>query len=71
MAKGSSISGNGSEDGSGNDSYTITGRGTVSREQMIQEIKDGRHPDTHVVQRDGEEYARNNPNSSTQDNIND
>ena len=69
MAKGSSINGNGN--GSGNSSYIITGRGEISRAQMVKEVKQGKHPDTHVIKRGGIEYARNNPNNNKPDNIND
>jgi hypothetical protein len=71
MAKGQSINGNGGGRNGGNESYTITGRGTVSRSNLIREINNGQHPDTHVVVRNGIEYARNNPNSNKPDNIND
>jgi hypothetical protein len=70
MAKGSSISGNGGGDGGGNDGYAIKGRGDVTRAQMVKEVKKGQHPDTHVVKINGKEYARNNPNHDTPDNIN-
>ncbi|EHR4992581.1 DUF3892 domain-containing protein [Vibrio parahaemolyticus] len=73
MAKGSSINGNGGNgngNGNGNDSYTITGRGEISRAQLIREVKQGKHPDTHIYKRNGVEYARNNPNHDRPDNIN-
>ncbi|WP_279147207.1 DUF3892 domain-containing protein [Photobacterium carnosum] len=65
MAKGKNINGNG--DGS----YTIIGRGVVARPTLIKEVKEGKHPDTHVYKRNGVEYARNNPNNNVPDNIND
>lgn len=71
MAKGSSINGNGGGRNGGNASYTIIGRRTVSRSQLVREVNQGRHPDTHVVNVNGVDYARNNPNSSKPDNIND
>jgi hypothetical protein len=67
MAKGSSINGNGNKR---NNSYTITGRGIVSRAKLVSEIKQGLHQDTHVYERNGVEYARNNPNQNKPDNIN-
>ena len=70
MARGSSISGNGGN-GSGNDSYTIVGRGRVSRPQMVREVRRGLHPDTGIVTVGGVPYARNKPNSNKPDNIND
>lgn len=71
MAKGSSINGNGSNNGSGNESYTIIGRGEVSRSQLVREVQQGQHPDTHIYERNGVQYARNNPNCDLPDNIND
>ncbi len=73
MAKGSSINGNGGNggNGGGNSSYTITGRGEVSRSQMVREIEQGKHPDTHIMEVGGVKYARNNPNNNKPDNIND
>lgn len=68
MAKGSSIKGNGNNR---NDSYTIKGRGVVSRPKLINEIKNGLHPDTHIYKRNGVNYARNNRNPNRPDNIND
>lgn len=70
MAKGSSISGNGGGTGGGNNSYTIDGRGIITRLQMVKEIKLGKHPDTHIVKVNGKEFARNNPNHDKPDNIN-
>ena len=40
MAQGSSINGNGSGSGSGNDSYTIKGRGVVSRPKLVKEVEE-------------------------------
>ncbi|ELA7274922.1 DUF3892 domain-containing protein [Vibrio parahaemolyticus] len=71
MAKGSSINGNGGGAGGGNESYTITGRGQVSRKKLVKEIKEGKHPETSVYTRNGVEYARNKPNNDVPDNIND
>lgn len=71
MAKGSSINGNGGGKNGGNESYTVTGRGDVSRAKMVREVEQGRHPDTHVVEVNGKKYARNNPNHNRPDNIND
>ncbi|ELA8363018.1 DUF3892 domain-containing protein [Vibrio alginolyticus] len=71
MAKGSSIKGNGGGSKGGNSSYTVIGRGTVSRSKLVKEVKLGRHPDTHIINLYGVEYARNNPNKIKSDNIND
>ena len=71
MAKGSSINGNADGKNGSNKSYTVTGRGKVSRPKMVKEVKQGKHPDTHIMKRDGVEYTRNNPNSNKPDNIDD
>ncbi|ABZ78498.1 conserved hypothetical protein [Shewanella halifaxensis HAW-EB4] len=71
MAKGSSINGNGGGKNGGNTSYTITGRGNVARSQMVKEVKQGQHPDSHIYKRNNIEYVRNNPNNNKPDNIND
>ena len=70
MARGKNINGNGGGDGGGNTSYTIAGRGKVPRAKLVKEIKQGKHPDTHILKRGGVEYARNNPNQDKPDNIN-
>ncbi len=71
MAKGSSINGNADGKNGSNKSYTVAGRGKVTRAKMVSEIKKGQHPDTHVLKVDGVEYARNNPNHNKPDNIDD
>ncbi len=71
MAKGSSINGNGGGANGGNESYTVTGRGKVSRAQIVKESeKLNMHPDSHVYKRNGKKYLRNNPNHDKPDNIN-
>ena len=49
MAKGSSINGNGGGANGGNTSYSVKGRGNVSRAKLVKEVKQGKHPDTHVL----------------------
>ncbi|KXO06441.1 hypothetical protein AKG98_3180 [Moritella sp. JT01] len=67
MAKGKSINGN----CDANSSYTVKGRGVVTGSKLVKEVKQGRHPDTHIYKRNGVEYARNNPNHKVPDNIDD
>lgn len=71
MAKASSISGN--EDGYNgeNQSYTIHGRGVVSREQLAREVNYGMHQGVHTIEVNGTEYVRANPNNCKLDNIDD
>jgi len=71
MAKGSSINGNADGKNGSNNSYTVTGRGKVSRAKLVREVRQGKHPDTHIVHVNGEDYARNNPNHNRPDNIDD
>ena len=68
MAK--NIHGNGDGTQGENDSYTIPGRGVVSRETLVNEINDGRHPNHHVVHINGEDYVRANPDPSNTNNVN-
>jgi hypothetical protein len=71
MAKGSSINGNADGKNGSNKSYTVKGRGQVSRPKMVKEVKGGKHPDTHILKVNGVEYVRNNSNHSVPDNIDD
>jgi hypothetical protein len=69
MAKASSISGNGDGSNGENQSYTVQGRGVVSREQLTREVNNGLHQGVHTVEVNGAEYVRANPNSCEYDNI--
>lgn len=69
MANLGSIKGNGDGENGENESYTIRGRGDVSRQQLVKEIKSGQHTDYHIYERDGEEYVRSNPNKKSGDNV--
>ena len=70
MAKKGSIRGNGDGKGGGNDTYTITGRGVVTRKTLLREVKAGKHEGFHTMEVDGETWVRSNPDSRTSDNIN-
>lgn len=67
MAK---IKGNNDGPGGRNETYDIGSRKEVPRRQVVQEIKQGKHPDAHVVKVNGREYARDNPDHSRKDNVN-
>lgn len=67
MAK--NISGNQDGDNGSNDSYTIKGRGVVTRKQLVKEIEQGKHPNHHTVEVDGEKYARSNPDITKNNNV--
>jgi len=53
-----------------NESYRIDARKHVSRKRAVREVKQGKHPDSHIVTVKGEEYVRDNRDSSKVDNVN-
>lgn len=67
MAK--NIRGNGDGKNGENQSYTIPGRGVVSRPRLVQEVRNGQHPDFGVVVVDGTPYVRAHPDGSTRNNV--
>ena len=68
MAK--NIRGNNDGENGRNDSYTIQGRGVVTRQKLVNEVEAGKHPDHSVYQRDGEKFVRSNPDSTESNNVN-
>lgn len=62
----------GNNDGPGgrNESYKIGSRPKVPRRNAVADVKRGEHPGAHVVKVKGREYVRDNPDSSTRDNVN-
>jgi len=62
----------GRNDGPGgrNEHYDIGSRKNVPRSQVVKEIEQGKHPGAHTVKINGRKYARDNPDSSTKDNVN-
>lgn len=62
----------GKNDGPGgrNEHYDIGTRKNVPRRTVVAEIKRGEHPGAHVVKVNRREYARDNPDASTRDNVN-
>lgn len=69
MAK--KIKGNGGGRNGGNESYSIPGRGTVTRRQLVQEVKQGKHPDFGTAKVNGTTYVRGLPDKSKGNNVND
>lgn len=67
MAK--NIRGNADGKNRENQSYTIHGRGKISREQAVKEVKENKHPNHHVIIVNGVEYIRANNDSSQDNNI--
>jgi len=62
----------GKNDGPGgrNEHYKIGNRPNVPRIRAVQEVKQGDHRGAHVVKINRREYVRDNPDSSTRDNVN-
>lgn len=52
-----------------NQSYVIPGRGTVSRPQLVREVKNGQHPKFGIVTVEGTPYVRAKPDGSTRNNV--
>lgn len=69
MANRGSVRGNRDGKNGENLTYTILGRGKVTRKDFVREIHSGKHPDYEVITVDGVEYARSKGNSRTNDNI--
>jgi hypothetical protein len=64
---------NGNRDGINgrNKTYSIPGRSSsISRETIVKEINQGKHPNHSTYKRNGIEYARANPNPEKYDNVN-
>lgn len=64
------IIGNNDGPGGRNETYRIGSRKSVTRSQAVREVEQGKHPDAHVVKINGEKYVRDNPDRSTNDNVN-
>jgi len=69
MAK--NIKGNQDGPNGRNESYTIPGRGVVSRANLVREVDQGKHPDFHTITVDGRDYVRGNPDGSQGNNVDD
>jgi len=64
------IIGNNDGPGGRNSTYNIGSRKNVPRRSAVAEVKRGKHPDAHVIKRNGREYVRDNPDQSKRDNVN-
>jgi len=65
------IIGNRDGENSRNETYQVgQQRKHVSRIIAVREVKSGMHPGYHIYHRDGEEYIRDNPDKSKNDNVN-
>ncbi len=64
------IRGNRDGDNRHNESYTIKGRGTVSRSRLVKEVKSGKHPNHTTTKINGAEYVKAKPDNKTKNNVN-
>jgi hypothetical protein len=69
MATSKSINGNADGSNGENQSYTIAGRGEVSRTKLVREVSNGQHEGVHVQRVKGVDYVRANPNHNQGDNV--
>ena len=53
-----------------NESYTVLGRGTVSRPRLVREVKSGKHPNHTTTKISGVEYVKAKPDNKTKNNVN-
>lgn len=63
------IRGNGDGKNGENQSYTIPGRGTVSRPELVREVESGRHPNFGIMTVEGTPYVRAKPDSQKGNNV--
>lgn len=53
-----------------NETYTIQGRGVISKNQVVKETNQGKHPNHFVTKINGNEYIKSKPNKNIDDNVN-
>lgn len=53
-----------------NENYTVWGRGTVPRQQLVLEVDLGLHPGHHTRTINGQKYVVDNPDHTKKDNVN-
>lgn len=64
------IKGNNDGPNGRNETYNVGSRKNVERKEMVREVKLGKHSGAHVIKVNRQEYVRDNPDSSTKDNVN-
>ncbi len=64
------IVGNNDGPGGRNETYNVGSRKNVKRRELVKEVKQGKHLDAHVLVVNRQEYVRDNPDSTTKDNVN-
>jgi hypothetical protein len=62
----------GRRDGPGgrNEHYDVGSRKNVTRPVVVKEVERGQHPGKHIYEINGQKFVRDNPDSSTKDNVN-
>ena len=53
-----------------NEHYDVGRRKDVPRKTLIQEVEEGKHSNVHIYRRGRQKFVRDNPDSSTKDNVN-
>ncbi|WP_152004136.1 DUF3892 domain-containing protein [Desulfoluna spongiiphila] len=64
------IKGNRDGDNGRNETYTIPGRGVVSRAQLVKEVEAEKHPNFTTYNLNGELYVKAKPDKSESNNVN-
>ena len=64
------IRGNRDGENGHNESYTVLGRGTVSRPRLVREVKSGKYPKHTTTKINGVEYVKAKPDYKTKNNVN-
>ena len=64
------IKGNHDGPNGSNNTYNIGYRKNVPRSEVVKEILEGKYPGAHVYTRNGQKYARDNPDKTISDNVN-
>lgn len=64
------IKGNNDGPNGRNETYKVGNRPAVPRSEVVKEVEAGLHPGYHTMRVGGRKYVRDNPDSSTADNVN-
>lgn len=64
------ITGNHDGENGRNDSYHIHGRGDVSRNKLVSEVEQNKHPKFSIYEINREKFVRGKPDGSGKNNIN-
>lgn len=64
------IVGNNDGPGGRNETYDVGSRKNIKRRELVREVEQGKHPDAHIIIVNEQKYVRDNPDSTTKDNVN-